>query len=248
MIEFLIYYVSVSITCVFVFKCKNRGCLKKIKHVKDIDDLIEPVLAESLIDEKVDYKNLIMSAILIMIKKGSIKIDENSNLIYVNYDNLSRFEYKIANIIFKSAENNKISFEEINNIFWNNNKTSRRMYKEFIELKEDIVRFFYAKKLYSKACDSIMLVIKKLSFWVILFSMIVSIYYLDMILRGNYNFIYVMFFAGIIVAFIILNLIQLITRIEGRFKIHNDKVYKNNLEKVEMIILIIYMIKLILIF
>ena len=81
----------------FFIKSTQKG-----NYLRDIEQVIEPVLAETIIDGKIDTKNLIMTVLIEQIYKKKIVIDGNK-LILKNRWEMKEYEKEILNLIFYNS-------------------------------------------------------------------------------------------------------------------------------------------------
>lgn len=89
-----------------------RGKRKIINTRKSTKELLSPILAEVIVDGKIDIKNLIMATIVeLQIRKNINVIDENT-IALVHTSNLEIYEHLLVKAIF--AKKRVVTFEEIN--------------------------------------------------------------------------------------------------------------------------------------
>ena len=82
----------------------------KLEYVRDYKDVVDPILAESLIDKRIGAKELIMTCVARLINKGNIEYIDNNKIKLLNYDNISNYERKIVDMIFNNI-GEEISFK-----------------------------------------------------------------------------------------------------------------------------------------
>ena len=105
---------------------------KDKNYYRNTEDLVDITLAESMIDGKINSKNLIMSVIVDQINCGNIIMD-NDKLILKKYDEIPEIKKEIIDMFF--SQENAISLNELSNVFTDNNKTDKIM-KEFRKIKK----------------------------------------------------------------------------------------------------------------
>lgn len=186
---------------------------KKFDNIynKDYKNVIDPILAESLVDRKIDVKNLIMACIVDLVNRGNIKNINNNEFELLNTDNLSDYEKDIVGIVFykekddtekfkiKTVQEAKqevmdwvrniepypykkaIKFDEINNIFIDKRKT-KKFLNSFSSIKSKIENAFFEKGLYSKKGERFLKVVRAFIF--IVYIMCVFLYSL---MINSYN-------------------------------------------------------------
>ena len=152
--------------------------IDKSEYERNLEGIIEPILAESIIDGKIDAKNLIMTCLVNLIQKKNLENSENNYLTLVNTENLSNIEERVLLVLF-SSQNNKdfiynqkyrsftienvfeserkidkyigcsINLSNIKNTFMNNNKETLNIYDEFVNIKNMIQSQLYKQDLLS---------------------------------------------------------------------------------------------------
>ena len=158
----LIISLILLITSIYInYKKHTKRCNK------NFGNLIPPILAETIIDGKIDLKNLIMSAIIQLHIKGNIEIIDNRTIKLNNYDNLTEYEIEILNLIFPVGAR-IITFEDINSIFKESTKQTSEFSKNLSSIKVKILNYLYDAKILSKQLTNISRVISTLSILIII--------------------------------------------------------------------------------
>lgn len=155
--SWLYMYSLLIVIILFIYKKYiNKFTRKrKISIRKDFTDLLEPAIAEGIIDQRMNLKELIMSLILQMSIKGNINIINNNEIELVHKNNLNNYELELINILF--VEKNKISFPEINTIM---TASSNKFINVISNIKIDITRKIREMKLFDKISTQINVRIK----------------------------------------------------------------------------------------
>lgn len=151
----------ISLVLFIISVCINYKKHTK-KYNKNFEKLIEPVLAETIIDGKIDLKNLIMSAIIQLHVKGNIEIIDNKTIKLNNYNNLKEYEIEILNLIFPVGAR-IVTFEDINNIFKESTTQTSEFSKNLSSIKVKILNYLYDAKILSKKITNISRIISTLS-------------------------------------------------------------------------------------
>ena len=95
--------IIISAVCIIFLIIKSISSLnQKGYYLRDTEKVIEPILAETIIDGKMDTKNLIMTVLIEQIYKKRIIIDGNK-LILKNCWGMKEYEKEILNLIFDDS-------------------------------------------------------------------------------------------------------------------------------------------------
>lgn len=142
-----------------ILKKERRIPLEKVEYLRDVKQVISPILAESIVDNKINTKNCIMACIVDLISKGNIKNIDNNNIELVSKKNLESYEELIIDIIF--SEGNKLtSFSRISQMFTQDKRKTRQLYKKFINVKRKIILKMVEDGLYEENISSKVLLLK----------------------------------------------------------------------------------------
>lgn len=173
--------------------CNKKIQIEKFEYERNPKNVIDPILAESIIDGQIDAKNLIMTCLVNLIhKKNLINID-NNYIKLVNTENLSEIEERILLILFSSQKNSndfrktftydnvftekkiidlylgkELSFSNLKNTFKQKNKETLSIYEEFSKIKEIIKNQLYKQNILSKTWDNILKHLKIFSLMLII--------------------------------------------------------------------------------
>ncbi|MBP3597568.1 MAG: DUF2207 domain-containing protein [Clostridia bacterium] len=151
----------ILLVIVLLIFTKNIITVNKKAYVRDVNDVIDPILAESIIDRKIGASELLMSCIVNLIDKGNIEVINNDNLKLVHKQNISEYENDIINLVF--AGNKEIAFSKIKIMFVNNTYSTATFYGRFKIIKEKITKALYDKKIFDSNFKFILNIIKVLS-------------------------------------------------------------------------------------
>lgn len=122
--------------------------VKTKQYRREWEEVLSPVLAESVVDGKVGVKELIMTTIADLATRGNIEIIDNQTIHFINMVGLETYEEKIVNMLFQKET---IQFSEIKDIFQKDNEATGKIYEQIAEIKELIIRTLEDRKIYSKA-------------------------------------------------------------------------------------------------
>ena len=147
---------------------------------KNYENQIDPILAEILIDNEIDFKSLIMTTIIELHLKGNLRIINNEYIELLNTKNIEPYQEKMLNLIFGNKK--VITFKEINNAF----KKSKEKTFEFsiiiAFIKQNIIEKLYNMGIYSRKKTAIAKVIT-------IFSIIIIINLPMMMIMQIYSFL-----------------------------------------------------------
>lgn len=180
------------ITLVLTLFITRKPKIKK-NYTRNLEEVIEPILAESIIDRKIGAKELIMSCIIELIYRGNLQIIENDKIKLIHRDNMSQYEVEILELLFK--ENNQIiKFEEIKEVFMDNNEKTKIFFDQFKNIKKNIEEKLYDYNIYCKTGKKILKILRTIS----IVGMIDIAYVLYRYYIGKSIDIYIMFYCTII--------------------------------------------------
>ena len=131
-------------------------------YVRNPEEVIEPILAESMVDRKIGAKELIMSCIVELIYRGNIINIGNEKIELVNEENISDYEYEIISLIFK-RKGQVVTFEEIENIFIDSNEKTREIFNKFKIIKKKIEKKLIDYNIYSKVGEMVLKILRLIS-------------------------------------------------------------------------------------
>lgn len=140
---------------------------KKVKvkeYVRETDSILDPIMAEAIIDRKIGAKELIMSCIADLISKGNLKNIGNEAIEIINLKDITDYEQDIVSLIFKGKK--KIKFDDIDKVFLNELAETKVFYKLLKSIKTKILNKLYNDKIYNKSGDIILKIIKFLSIFI----------------------------------------------------------------------------------
>ena len=99
-----IVYLGVLGSATIVLFVLTMALTKKIKvkeYTRETDSILDPIMAEAIIDRKIGAKELIMSCIVDLISKGKLKNIGNDAIEIVNLKDITDYEQDIVSLIFK---------------------------------------------------------------------------------------------------------------------------------------------------
>lgn len=140
-------FIIESILLVITLNLCKKTKFKQI-YIRDTEKVIEPVLAEAIIDRKIDIKELIMTCMINLINKGNLKIIENDKLQLITDDNISEYEKKILELLFLQ-KGQIISFAQIKEVFIHDNKKTMEFSDKIKNIKNLILEKLYNDGIYS---------------------------------------------------------------------------------------------------
>lgn len=113
------------------------------KYYRDYKNILSPILADYVIDEKCDIRNLILSCIVDLIDRKKIENVDNKKIRLISTEGLSDVEEDIITHIFPLKT--EIELKELNAMSSNNSKST---YEWFSKIKKDIILHLYKKGIY----------------------------------------------------------------------------------------------------
>ncbi|MBQ6860951.1 MAG: DUF2207 domain-containing protein [Clostridia bacterium] len=161
---FEFYYVAFIIVCInlvclvvlFLISLLNR--VKK-EYTREPSEVIDPIFAEVIIDRKIGVKELLMSTLANLVKKGKLECVDNQTLSIISTEGLNSYEKIVMNMFFKYGQQ-KLSFEELRETFKKNNEKTAEFYESFSKLKENIENELINEKVFSKFGEKIIKLIR----------------------------------------------------------------------------------------
>ena len=148
-------YANITISiCFFVgmillFLAHEIGRKPKItKKSSELTGLISPILAEVIVDGKIDIKNLILTTIAELQIKRNVAIVNDNVIELIHKNNLNMYELYLVDLIF--LEKKSVTFGEINDRFRYNMKTIEDFKIKMSKITEEIQSRLYEIKVFSK--------------------------------------------------------------------------------------------------
>ena len=149
-------YINIIICCCFfvsiiLFLCSYILSRKpKItKKSSEFANVISPILAEVLVDGKIDLKNLILTTIAELQIKGNIAIIGDNVLELIHKNNLNLHEIYLVDMIFQDMRT--ITFNEINDRFAYERYSSTDFIENINKISKEIQSKLYEVNLFSKS-------------------------------------------------------------------------------------------------
>lgn len=168
---------------------------KATEYRRDTVGLDSAVLAEFIIDKKVNLKNLIMTAIIEASVKGNVKIINNKTIQLVSREGLSYIERQIVNMLFGST-NTEITFSDINKMFARSNKDTTRFSHAIKDIRENIASILISTKMFNNKLSFISSFLRILAIIMCLLLPLLFInvsYITDIVARGISIFTIILF-------------------------------------------------------
>lgn len=197
---FTILTVSISIINIIISYVFVKGKKYNKKYYRDTEEIVDVVLAETMIDRKINSNKLIMSVIVDQISCGNIIMDDDK-LILNRYDNESEAKRQIINMFFN--EKDSININDLSAVFKDERKNDE-IIKTFREIRKNITDEFYNLEIYDRNKENILKKIKKTSIAIIC---IMIIYFIYMLYGAKFTII-----SAVIVGIIGLPVILLIKK------------------------------------
>ena len=192
-IRVLIIMLTITLTSFVITIVITRKPRIKKNYVRNVEEVIEPILAESIIDRKIGVKELIMSCIVELIYRGNLKNIGNDKIQLIHGENVSKYELEILNMLFK-GRNQIITFEQIKDIFINNNQKTQDFFDRFNNVKKKIEEKLFKCDIYSKTGEKILKILRVIS----VVGIINIVYAFYRYYQGDSIDIYIMFCSTII--------------------------------------------------
>ena len=143
------------------FVVKNKKIISnRIKN--NWEDLVSPVLAETIIDGKMGIKEFLMTIIADLITRGNITVVNDEIIELNNKENLNTYELKTIDLIFEQKQ--RMNFSDLKEIFKTDNEKTTKIKEKIKEIKLSILSELEEKKLLDKNKKIIMYIAKVISF------------------------------------------------------------------------------------
>ena len=134
-----------------------------------------------------------MSCIVELIYRGNLKNIGNDKIQLIHGENVSKYELEILNMLFK-GRNQIITFEQIKDIFINNNQKTQDFVDKFNNVKKKIEEKLFKCDIYSKTGEKILKILRVIS----VVGIINIVYAFYRYYQGDSIDIYIMFCSTII--------------------------------------------------
>ena len=134
---FFLFLLLINIIISFIIGNSYQKIKKTKKYNRNLDNLLSPENACTIISKKFDFNNFIMTVLLNMHLQGKINICKDK-IIIKNFSNLTNIQKLIFNILLNTNnfQLEEIKFEEINN----NIKNNKNLTKDIDNLKSEIYK------------------------------------------------------------------------------------------------------------
>lgn len=143
----------------FIVKNKKINS-NRIKN--DWEDLVPPVLAETIIDGKMGIKEFLMTIITDLITRGNITVINDEIIELKNKENLKTYELKTIELIFQQKQ--RMKFSDLKEIFKTDNEKTTKIKDKIKEIKLSILSELEEKNLLDRNKKTIMYIAKVISF------------------------------------------------------------------------------------
>ncbi len=162
------------IVVVIIAYAKRTVKVVKGKYYRDTKELISPILAESIIDGKIDAKDLIMTVIVDLIRKGNLELNDNDDTItLLSYEDLNNVEKDVIRIVFFPFNNQiepinvlvgkTIKISEISNVFKKSTSHTLQIFDIFDTIKFNIKKELMKNGICSLIWNTILKQVRNLS-------------------------------------------------------------------------------------
>ncbi len=141
-------FIIISIPILLISIILNFKNVHTKSYDKNLENQINPVLAEILIDNKIDFKSLIMTIIIDLHLKGNLRIINNEYIEILNTQNVEPYKKNILDLIFEDKK--IISFKEINTTFKKSKEKTIEFSKVIAFIKVNIIEKLYNMGIYSR--------------------------------------------------------------------------------------------------
>ena len=166
-------------TPVFIAYIIKRITIERGQYIRETSDIIEPILAESIVDGKIDAKDLIMTCIInLMYKKKIVNLD-NDSIKLVDVSDLSDIEKETLKIVFATSlpiekyEGNIARLSDLNIIFKEESKRTLDIYDKLNKIKKIIKNKLFERELINPIWNFVLKRIRELSGLLALNSLII---------------------------------------------------------------------------
>lgn len=156
----LILSISVCLTLTFyilyfIWKLKKQ----KAKNIRrEWQDLVTPVLAETIIDGEVGTKELIMTVITDLVTRGNIEIIDNETIHLIHKNDLAKYEKEVINLLFE--DKTYIQFSQLKDVYIKLNSKTREIYIDIGKIKNDIIEELTIKGILSQKKKKLMSILR----------------------------------------------------------------------------------------
>jgi len=158
----LIYFMILTIGILIFTLILTRKVKSEKIYVRNPEEVLDPILAEAIIDRKIGAKELIMSCIVELIYRGNLENIGKDKVKLVKYDNISEYEREILDLLFKE-EGQQITFEQIREIFIKDNRKTKELFNKFKSIKKKICSMLFEYNIYSKLGENLLKTIRIIS-------------------------------------------------------------------------------------
>ncbi len=139
------FFISAAIFC-GAYKISKKP--KITKKNSDYTEVISPILAEVLVDGKIDIKNLILTTIAELQIKGNIAIVNDSTIELLHKRNLNLHEIYLVDMIF--LDKKSVTFNDINDRFVYARHSTASFLERMSKIAFEIQSKLYEKNIFSK--------------------------------------------------------------------------------------------------
>lgn len=141
----VLFLISVLLLVIAIKTSRKYNTKNKSKEYKGV---ISPILAEVLVDGKIDIKNLVLTTIVELQIKGNIDIVNDNVIELLHKNNLSLHELYLVDMIF--LDKKVITFNEINDRFVYSKFAKANFIESMSKISREIQSKLYEMKVFSK--------------------------------------------------------------------------------------------------
>lgn len=151
----------------------NRPYTRETNY--SIENMIDPILAESLIDREIGMKEVIMTTVIDLSYRKNIEIISNESIQLISLNNLKEYEKEILKLMFNTSDLRQVVkkkilyFSDINKIFLKSNKKTNDFRSRLRSIRKKITDELNYYRLVSKPKSIISIVLYVASFLILAF-------------------------------------------------------------------------------
>lgn len=229
------FFVSfVSLLIIYYISKKPKTNRKSKEH----KELISPILAEVLIDGKIDIKNLILTTIVELQIKKNIAIVNDEVIELIHKENLNLHEIYLVDMIFQDKK--VVTFNEINDRFVYARTYESNFLEHMSKITDEIQTKLYKMKLFSRKK---MIALNLLSFC----CLIILTNLPSLLLNAGFNQYFIYAFLTVLVSVYVI--LYLVLNIFGKSEIlKTNNIIDLFIYKKEIVILLVSIFSIILMF
>lgn len=179
-----IYWYSIKFPCallviLIVIKLINKidelHKYNNCDYYKDVDNIVSPEIAEFIVDNKIDTKNILMTLLLNLKLYKNIDFINNNKIILLNKENLSDYEQDLIDTIFKDS--NEVDLDDLNSYFINSNEKTKKFFKNLNNIKTKVKDTTYSMNIYNLRAKRFLILIQLILLFICTYILISIIWY-----------------------------------------------------------------------